>query len=319
MKVGECATQLLQEHLGRQGLYIRTGPFICWIWSPMPEVARSLAFHYADFPIEERGFADIHLRVLPGRGLRRWLRPQVFCQCADQIPFHPHPRVLAPAMLEWGLNWAIANLAHWFLLIHAAVLERKGRCVVLSGLAESGKSTLSAALLLRGWRLFSDEMALIRLQDSQLVPLARPICLKGPAIDLIRQRDSEGLLGPTLPDAVRGGIALLRPSADSVLRMDQPARVGWVVFPRFMSGSATQFLPVPKALALLRLADNSFNYSLLGSDGFRSLVRLLDQAEGCYKIQYSNLDEATEWLEKLTEGRLKAGGPGSESAGDGQI
>lgn len=302
MIVSECSHNVLYRQLRRGGVCIRTGPFLCRIQSPLPEIARALADSYADFPLlQEAPFADLHLRILPGRGLRRWIRPQVFCQCDAEVPFNPHPRRLAAAMLEWGLNWAVANLAHWYLMIHAAVLERGGRSVILSALAESGKSTLCAALALRGWRVFSDEIALIRLQDSQLVPLARPICLKGASIELIRQRDRDGLVGPTWPDRVRGGIALVRPRQETVARMQEPAPVGWVVFPQFIPGSPTQFSPLPKALAFLRLADNSFNYSLLGTAGFQTLAALLDQAQGCYKFRYSNLDEAVRWFDRLMD------------------
>lgn len=302
MIVSECSPIVVRRQLCGQGVCIRTGPLVCRIQSPLPEIAQALAAYYADFPIlPESRFADIHLQVRPGRGLRRWIRPQVFCQCNGEIPFNPHPRCLAPAMLEWGLNWAVANLAHWYLMIHAAVLEKGGRALILSALAEAGKSTLCAALALRGWRLFSDEIALIRLDDCQLVPLARPICLKGASIELIRQQDSGWLVGPTLPDPVRGGIALVRPKPDSVAHMQDPAPVGWVVFPQFVPGSAAQFSPLPKALAFLRLADNSFNYSLLGTTGFQTLAGLLDRAAGCYKFRYSNLQEAVRWLERLME------------------
>lgn len=302
MIVSECSPRQLRSLLRRTGLCIRTGPFICRIQSPLPEIAQTLADYYAQFPLLPEGtFADMELRIFAGRRLRRWIRPQAICQCEDQIPFYPQPRGLAPALLEWGLNWAVTNLAHWYLMVHGAVLERHGKALLLSAKAESGKSTLAAALTLRGWRLFSDEIALIRLADGQLVPLARPICLKGPSIELIRRQDQQGLVGPTVADPVRGGIALVRPTAESVSRMEEPAPVGWVVFPEFTPGAATQWTPLAKALAFIRLADNSFNYSLLGTTGFQTLAALLDQAQGCYKFRYSNLEEAIDWLEHLAD------------------
>ena len=302
MIVSECSPSVLRRQLRGPGLCIRTGPFVCRIRSRLPEIAQVLADFYAPFPLlPEASFADIHLCIRPGWGLRRWIRPQVICQCEDQIPFYPQPRRLAPALLEWGLNWGVANFAHWFLMVHAAVVEREGRAVILSAKAEAGKSTLCAALALRGWRVFSDEIALIRLQDGRLIPLARPICLKGPSIELIRRQDRQGLVGPTLSDPVRRGIALVRPTPASVLRMGEAAPVGWVVFPEFKPESATQSAPLAKAVAFIRLADNSFNYSLLGSVGFQTLACLLDQAQGCYKLQYSNLEEAVGWLERLVD------------------
>ncbi|MCS7304266.1 MAG: HprK-related kinase A [Thermoguttaceae bacterium] len=307
MIVSECSPKLLRRQLRRSGVCIRTGPVICRIQSPLPEMVQVLSDYYGLFPLlADARFADIQVQLLPGWGLRRWIRPQVVCRSEDQIPFFPQPRRLAPALLEWGLNWAVTNLAHWYLMVHGAVLERSGKALVLSAKAESGKSTLAAALMLRGWRLFSDEIVLIRLSDAQLVPLARPICLKGASIQLIRQQDRLGLVGPTLPDLVRGGIALVRPTSESVCRMLEPAPVGWVLFPEFTPRTATQWTPLPKALAFIRLADNSFNYSLLGAAGFQTLAALLDQAHGCYKFRYSNLDEAVGWLERLAHHSVAA-------------
>lgn len=307
MKVSQCSPKLLSRQLRSPGVCIPTGPFLCQIQSPLPEIAQALLTSYAEFPlVENPDFADFHLQLRPGAWLRRWIRPQVVCQCEDHVPFHPHPQPLAGPMMEWGLNWCVANLAHWYLMIHAAVLEREGRALILSAKAESGKSTLCAALALRGWRLFSDEIALIRPQDGHLVPLARPVCLKGASIELIRQRDSDNRVGPTFPDPGRGGIALVRPSRESVDRMEEPAPVGWIVFPQFEPETPTQFTPLPKALAFIRLADNSFNYSLLGTQGFHTLTALVDEALACYKFRYSNLDEAVEWLERLVQRPAKS-------------
>src|SRR3546814_15972535 len=81
-------------------------------------------------------------------------------------------------MLEWGLNWCIGAHGHQFLIIHAAVIERNGLAAILPGAPGSGKSTLTACLVHNGWRLLSDEMALVSLQDGGLTALARPISLK---------------------------------------------------------------------------------------------------------------------------------------------
>src|SRR3546814_10587342 len=88
-------------------------------------------------------------------------------------------------MLEWGLNWCIGAHGHQFLIIHAAVIARNGLAAILPGAPGSGKSTLTACLVHNGWRLLSDEMALVSLQDGGLTALARPISLKNRSIDLI--------------------------------------------------------------------------------------------------------------------------------------
>ena len=61
-------------------------------------------------------------------------------------PFYPLPGNLAGAGLEWGLNWCVGNQAHRWVAVHAAVLERNGRTMILSAESGAGKSTLCAAL-----------------------------------------------------------------------------------------------------------------------------------------------------------------------------
>ena len=82
-------------------------------------------------------------------------------------------------MLEAGLNWCIGNLAHQYLVIHSATLERGGRALLMPAPPGSGKSTLCAALITRGWRLLSDEFALVDPATGLLVPVPRPVALKG--------------------------------------------------------------------------------------------------------------------------------------------
>src|SRR3546814_5884714 len=50
--------------------------------------------------------------------------------------------------------------------------------IFLPGAPGSGKSTLTACLVHNGWRLLSDEIALVSLQDGGLTALARSISLK---------------------------------------------------------------------------------------------------------------------------------------------
>jgi len=72
-------------------------------------------------------------------------------------------------------------------MLHAAVLEKNGRAVVLPGDPGAGKSTLTAALMLSGWRLLSDEITLVDRDDGLLVGLARPVSLKNASIDVIQR------------------------------------------------------------------------------------------------------------------------------------
>ena len=65
-----------------------------------------------------------------------------------------------------------------YLIIHAAVVERNGFALLLPAPPGSGKSTLCAGLIHHGWRLLSDELALIDPETATLQAIPRPVSLK---------------------------------------------------------------------------------------------------------------------------------------------
>ena len=163
-----------------------------------------------------------------------------------------------------------------------------------------GKSTLCAALVNRGWRLFSDEFGLVRPGDGQLIPLPRPTPLKNRSIDVIRDFAPNAELGPSFHGTRKGTVAHLVSPAASVEKFNVPAPPGWLVFPRYRSGAPLRLEPIPKQQAFIKLANNSFNYQLLGLRGFEEVTRLV-RACDCYILTYSNLDEAMNDLNRLAE------------------
>ena len=298
LTVGSLTALELHQRL-RKGLTLSTGPFSYRIHSPCPPVAAGLATLYADFAVEpDGGIADFHIHVQPVRGLRRWLGSQVEFRLDQHSPFLPLPADHAFALLEWGMNWCLASQANHYLLIHAAVLDKDGQCLVMPGDPGAGKSTLTAALMLSGWRLVSDEMAMIDRDDGLASPLARPVSLKNQSIDVIRAFAPDAVLGEAARDTHKGTVSHLRPCATSVTRRQQKVRPTQVVFPRWRAGANTQLQPVDKALAFERLAAHAFNYSLLGRLGFELTADLIDACH-CWDFGYSDLQSGLAALDRL--------------------
>lgn len=299
LTLGVLDAETLTRNLVR-GLSLSAGPFRFRVQSSMPSVANGLARLYADFPVEpDSGFRDFHVALDRVAGPRRWLRPQVDFTVDGHAPFKPLPAAQAFAMLEWGMNWCIAGQAHHYLLLHAAVLERHGRAVILPGDPGAGKSTLTAALMLSGWRLLSDELAMIDRDDGLAVPLARPVSLKNQSIEIIRGFDRGAVIGEIAHDTHKGTVSHLRPSADSVARMHEKARPAHIVFPRWKAGADSSLRPRAKADAFMHTASHAFNYSLLGRLGFDLNAALTDACD-CWDFEYSKLDDALRTFEELT-------------------
>jgi HprK-related kinase A len=289
----------LAARLAGPGLVLRTGPFANRIRSDIPLLLDSLALLYADYPVDEPGgFADFNLSLLRADGLRRWYRPQVRFAQDGVTPFKPLPLAQAFPMFEWVMNWCVTHRAHSYLIIHAAVLERHGRALILPAPPGSGKSTLCAALVTRGWRLLSDEMTLVGLDDGALLPVPRPVSLKNGSIAVIRDFAPEAVLGKPVENTTKGTIAHLKPPTESILRAAEPALPAFIVFPRYEAGAATSLTPLPKARAFMQVAENAFNYQVLGAAGFAALGRLIETSSQ-YEFHYSRLDEAMALFERL--------------------
>ena len=267
------------------------------IQSPIASVAEGVGRFYAEHLVED-GFADFHVRVARPAGLRRWVKPQVVFQFDGRPPFLPLPGDQGFPILEWGLNWCVSAHCHQYLVLHAAVLERSGGALILPAPPGSGKSTLCAALVSRGWRLLSDELALLTLTSGEVVPLARPISLKNASIELIARFAPQEFIGPAVHDTLKGSVAHMKPPKESVRRELETAPPRWVVKPRYVAGTRAHLQRVPKARAFMQLVDSAFNYQFHGVHGFELLGRLIDSCE-CYEFAYAELDEAVGTFEAL--------------------
>lgn len=303
MKLLQLPSAELRRQLAGAGVWLRTGPFSLRLRSRIPLVAEGLAELYGQFEVRNshEAFADFHVSVNPPANLRRWLRPQAAFSFDGMRPFKPLPRDQAFPMLEWGLNWCVSTQAHHYLIIHAAVVEKNGLAAILPAPPGSGKSTLTAGLVLSGWRLLSDELTLIDRKTGSIQALPRPVSLKNQSIDVIRRFDPAVYINRASHDTVKGTVAHMRPPRDSVLRQHETARPGWVIFPKWVAGAATALTPRSRAQTFMFLAQNAFNYSHLGADGFRVGSALIDQAD-CYDFCYSQLPEAIAAFDRLADG-----------------
>ena len=290
-----------RQRLASSGILLQTGSFIIEVHSDLDNFARLLRQFYGQFSIvEPPAIADFHVRVVRPPGIRRWWRPQVQFLLDGQSPFQPFQLSHAFPLFEWGLNWSIAMQAQQYLMLHSAAVERAGKVLLLPAWPGCGKSTLCAALVSRGWRLFSDEFGLVRTDDGQLMPMPRPIPLKNKSIDVIRAFAQDMEIGPDFHGTRKGTVAHLRTPDASAAQAHVPAPPAWLVFPRYRAGAPLRLKSIDKPQAFLKLVNNSFNYQLMGLKGFQTATRLVRNCE-CKIISYSDLDEAIDALNQLAD------------------
>ncbi|NLF54576.1 MAG: HprK-related kinase A [Thauera phenolivorans] len=306
--ISQTSLSELEQALAEEGLFVDYGACVVRLRSRLKGFAHSLRGVYGSFAfMPEAPFADLHVRVDPGRGLRRWLRPNARFSIDGVEPFDPFPLASALPLYEWGVNWCFAQRFNQHVLLHAGALARAERAVIMAATPGSGKSTLSAAMMLRGFRLLSDEFGVLCPESGALLPMLKPVALKNQSIDLIRGFSGEAVLGPVHYATRKGDVAHLAPDAASVAAMHRPARPALVIFPRWREGAALAVEPQAREQAFARLAFNSFNYRLLGPVSFDAVA---DLAAACPAVQltYSRLDEAIEAIHRLLDEPPAVGG-----------
>lgn len=278
---------------------LKVGPAVFRLGSAWSAPLAAVKGLYAGYPDAAGEPADFTVRLQPAGPGRRLIRPSIFIT-GDYWLADAAPMALAHGLLaaEMGMNLQMALGWRRHLLIHAAAMEKDGRALLMSGESGSGKSTLAALLGERGWRLMSDEFALIDLVDGTVVPFPRLVSLKNAAIDAVRAVAGEDRLGPLMAATAKGDIRHLVPRAEHVAAMDRPAVPALLLFPRF--GQAGAARPVDPPECFVRLTQASTNYVALGEAGFRSLTGLVDRVPAV-AIDYASGEEGLRMVDDLWE------------------
>jgi len=299
VRLGELSSEEVRTRLTQHEIRLRVGPFSISVASDQPSFWPAFHFLYQDFPLLEDDVpVEFRIGLVYPPGIRRWFRRQVLFFLDDATPFEPFTSALALPFFEWGFNWCIYEHVYEFLVMHAAVLARDGKALILPGPPGSGKSTLCAALAFRGWRLLSDEFALFDIASGALFPLPRPVGLKEQSIGVIRAFASDADVGPTFTDTRKGTVAHLRPPSRAVASADEPAMPHWLIFPTYSRDADNKLEPLAKASAFALASESCFNYRALGVDGFSALSRIIDRC-ACFEVAFNDIDTMVRTLDQL--------------------
>jgi hypothetical protein len=269
------------------------------VHSDSATLATQLRSVYAMFGFAtQAAWTDLHVQILLPRSLRRWVAPQVLFRSDGRQPFQPFPADSPLPLLEWGGNWLIGQRLNDLLLLHAGAVERDGLTLLLPATPGAGKSTLTAALSLSGWRLLSDEFGAYDPALGAFRAMLKPVALKNESIRVIKEFAPHALLGPEFPKTRKGTVAHLGADAHAVSQCHEPALPGAVILPRWVAGSPTKLVSLSPDQLFPALAFNAFNYATLGAVGFDSVVRLARRCPA-WTLVYSDLAGALKAIDAL--------------------
>lgn len=282
----------IARRLAGPGLVLRLGPYLSRIRSPLRELVASTALLYRNYAVADSDrFADFEVRVAPTDPIRTWLKPRIIADIGTPAPFQPLPAVHAPLMLEMALNWSMATRSLDYLILHAGVVERDGRAVVIPGGSGQGKSTLTASLAAAGWRYLTDEFGIVDLDGLDVHPYPRPVSLKNESIPIIQAAAPGEVFSAVLEDTPKGQVAFMAPPGDALALADTPAAPAMIVIPDFTPDAEPDVIVVPRARAFFLLTASSVNYDRFGDRGFEAVAALVDRVP-MYQLRYPDLAAA---------------------------
>ena len=293
-----AADPALRARFGTAGVRLRLAGLCINLRIGVASVVPRILDMYAGHAVEPgTGAVDYRVDLAYTDPIRRVLLRKVQVFVDGKADLTPLPHRLAYLSVEAALNWCAIQTC-FYVVLHAGVVERDGIAVILPAPSTSGKSTLCAALVTRGWRLLSDELGVLRPADRRLLPLARPISLKNDSIAVIRRWAPDGHFSPVFTETRRGDIAFLRPPAESVARAAEPAVPGLIVSPSYQADAPVTLQPLGRTEAFRLLTANGVNYTTTQRVGFDTVAHLVDTCPA-YRLTYGTLAQAVAAMDAL--------------------
>ncbi len=198
--------------------------------------------------------------------------------------------------IDGMINLSVARHLPDFVQLHAAVLQRSDVGLVIPGGPGFGKTTLTAALIKRGWNYASDEFALIDPRTVELAPFPKSLSIKPGSVELLER---EGIELTTLPRFHRVDKGAIRCLPATHIRRDALAdRVTprMIVFPNLESTAEPTIREIPRGLAAMHCLRRCFNFARWGPAAMETVAQLCEQCS-CYELTTGNLAKTCELID----------------------
>jgi hypothetical protein len=182
------------------------------------------------------------------------------------------------------------------LLIHAACLKRGDVGILLPGASGSGKSTICAWLLTRGFEYLTDELVCIDPQTFEVEAFTRPLNIKHGGMQVVRNRFGEDFDGG---ESLEGSISHLVPHRllGSTYGGSRSA-VRAIVFPRYSSSADYRLETLSTARTALLLMQTFVNARNHVEHGFHRITAFARTVTG-YELHYSDFSQLGELEQRL--------------------
>jgi hypothetical protein len=243
----------------------------------------------ADESADRLPILDLYTRPL---GYRLECDGSLVDHCTD-------PEGLIP-MVHGNLIMAAYRRSDCIVALHAAAVSRKDTCVLLVGVAGSGKSTLTSALLQAGFRYLADDTVLLSRPPVRVRGVTSRVCLKAGSWPIVAKRSPQVM---TLPEHRRRDGKRVRYWLPEHLCVDDivldalPARA--LVFVRYSPTAEPSLRTIGPGQALVQLAKSGYDVSeVLDRQLVGALVEWIAGID-CFELNYNDENCAVERVAAL--------------------
>lgn len=197
----------------------------------------------------------------------------------------------------WDLQWFASQNVRAFLALHAGAVTTREGAILLPASRDTGKSTLVASLLQRGFRYLSDEIGPIDPVTGRAYPFPKHLHLDQNALNSFpgleeRLADRNGHSRGRLDRTVR--------PQDLDAEIGEPSPVRAVVFMTSERDGSPRLTPMTKAEAIERMAENCFNLHRYAERGVILFSRIAASAPA-FTLEGGSAQERAEVLAERFE------------------
>jgi len=239
-----------------------------------------------------RGTQDIRVvKQKDGFVIERNGRPATRCKAENEV---------AP-LVQYYVHFEGIIRRGWSVAFHAAAVSDGERILVLPGDAGSGKSSLTAALLSRGYGYLTDDLLLMQ-QDLTIEGVPFCLCVKESGVPVIEKYFPAVT---SLPKHLRSDKKTVRYLPVPITKNDSSQnrlRPTWIVFPRHQVGAGTSLEPITRSEAIRRLLATCDLSSPLSKEQVAKFVSWLRGLD-CYHLTIDSLDDGASHVVDLMKGK----------------
>ncbi len=210
-------------------------------------------------------------------------------------------------LMEWQLDIFLSENVQNYFLLHAGVVAHQGQGIIFPAASGSGKSSLTLALLLQGYKYLSDELAVINPQTGELKAFPKPLSLKNLQLFPTLLYHQDHWLGPS-PEV--SPLTKMNSNADKPvwyvhaddvkpqITCQETVPIHYIFFPGYQPTAAPHVEPLSAGQAMRQLLDHCVNFSLLGQGGLSLLARLVHEAQ-CFRLTVNGPEATAQLITQL--------------------